>query len=166
MLGIGEEVEIKGPIGKMVYQEKSRLTLNSAERKVRKLNMICGGTGITPIYQVLRAIMEDPNDETQCTVLYGNRREEDILCRREIEELEALGRGRCKVIHTLTQGSEEWTGLRGRINGERMEEYLHLKDAVERDDELVLLCGPGPMEQDVKAVLKSIGWREENVCVF
>jgi cytochrome-b5 reductase len=44
--------------------------------------MCCGGTGITPIYQLLMAICENSNDTTEVFLLYANRSEEDILLRK------------------------------------------------------------------------------------
>jgi cytochrome-b5 reductase len=49
--------------------------------------MLAGGTGITPMYQVVRAICEDPEDETQVSLVYANREEGDILLREELEAL-------------------------------------------------------------------------------
>ena len=35
--------------------------------------MIAGGSGITPMLQVLNAILKDPNDQTQCFLLFANQ---------------------------------------------------------------------------------------------
>ena len=48
--------------------------------------MVCAGSGITPIYQVLRAVMEDEVDTTQCIVVNGNRFPEDILCKEDLDK--------------------------------------------------------------------------------
>lgn len=44
--------------------------------------MLAGGTGITPMFQVLNAILKNPRDTTSVTLLYGNLTEEDILLRK------------------------------------------------------------------------------------
>lgn len=164
---IGDDIEVKGPIGKLIYQSRGNLTLNALPRKVKKFHMICGGTGITPIFQVLRAVIEDPEDTTTCTILYGNRQETDILCKDELDALERVDTsGRIKLVHTLSRAPDEWTGVRGRIDRCKMQEYMDLDSGVGRDDELVLLCGPEAMEKDVKKVLKDMGWKDENICVF
>ena len=86
-LPIGNSIEMKGPIGKFEYCGHGKCLINEKPRHVKTFVMICGGSGITPIYQVFRAVMQNPNDETKCIVLDGNRLFEDILCREELEEL-------------------------------------------------------------------------------
>jgi NAD(P)H-flavin reductase len=44
--------------------------------------MLAGGTGITPMFQVLNAVLKDPKDRTRITLLYGNLTEDDILLRK------------------------------------------------------------------------------------
>jgi NAD(P)H-flavin reductase len=34
--------------------------------------MVAGGTGITPMYQLIRAIFNNPNEKTKVTLVYGN----------------------------------------------------------------------------------------------
>jgi len=34
--------------------------------------MIAGGTGITPMYQLIRQIFKDPKEKTKVTLVYGN----------------------------------------------------------------------------------------------
>jgi ferredoxin-NADP reductase len=44
--------------------------------------MIAGGTGITPMYQVAAAILKDPRDRTQLSLIFGNLTEDDILIKQ------------------------------------------------------------------------------------
>merc|ERR1711939_525369 len=49
--------------------------------------LIAGGTGITPMYQVARAIFNNPEDKTKVTMVFANITEEDILLKKELNEL-------------------------------------------------------------------------------
>lgn len=51
-LKIGDEIEIKGPLGHFVYHGQGRYRMGNAEGTATHLSMIAGGTGITPCYQV------------------------------------------------------------------------------------------------------------------
>lgn len=42
-------------------------------KTVKSVGMIAGGTGITPMLQVIRAIMKDPDDHTVCHLLFANQ---------------------------------------------------------------------------------------------
>lgn len=158
---IGMEVEFKGPIGKLEYLGRGEVTISGVRRKVSSFVMICGGSGVTPIFQVFRAVMQDSEDTTFCTVLDGNRQEEDILCREELDGLSALKRDGCRVIYTLTSPSADWTGQRGRIS-----ESLLLAEASPAEDRIALICGPGAMESFVRETLKKIGWSEDDIVFF
>jgi nitrate reductase (NAD(P)H) len=79
-------VDIKGPLGGFEYLGKGKVRYRGVERKVNRFAMVCAGSGITPIYQVLRAVVHDEVDTTTCVVVNGNRLEADILCREDLEE--------------------------------------------------------------------------------
>lgn len=159
-LPLGAEIDCKGPTGRFEYLGNGRVLISGKERHVRSFKMICGGTGITPIFQVLRAVMEDSQDPTKCVVLDGNRLEEDILCRSELDEYVKTD-SECTVVHTLTKGPENWTGRRGRISEELIKEF-----APPEEESMVILCGPGAMEQSAKKVLLAQGWAESDLHFF
>ncbi|KAK6537347.1 hypothetical protein TWF694_011539 [Orbilia ellipsospora] len=159
-LSIGQEIEIKGPIGKLEYLGKGRVTVSGIERKVKSFCMICAGSGITPIFQVLRAVMQDKEDETQCVVFDGNRMEEDILCREDLDRFEAENAHKCKIFHTLSNPADSWTGLRGRLGTELICREMP------REDVLILICGPPPLEASIKQILLAEGYGEHDMVFF
>ena len=60
--------------------------------------MIAGGTGITPMYQVIKAVLKQADDDTQLALLYANQSPDDILL---FEELQSLARDpRFRVWYT------------------------------------------------------------------
>ncbi|TQB75044.1 hypothetical protein MPDQ_003840 [Monascus purpureus] len=160
-LPLGSTIDCKGPTGRFEYLGNGNILIGDQERHVKSFRMICGGSGVTPIFQVLRAVMQDPDDPTTCVVLNGNRREEDILCRAELDALVALNNAKCTMIHTLTKAPETWAGHRGRISETLLKEYAMLND-----DCMVLVCGPESMERDVQKILLGLGWEESNLHFF
>ncbi|KAJ5682444.1 Eukaryotic molybdopterin oxidoreductase [Penicillium macrosclerotiorum] len=160
-LALGAEIDCKGPTGRFEYLGNGVVLISGKKRKVTSFTMICGGTGITPIFQVLRAIMQDPEDSTRCVVLDGNRLEEDILCRSELDAYEAMDSRKCTIVHTLTKGSESWKGRRGRISEALIKEY-----APPAESSMAILCGPGAMEQSAKKILLDQGWSESDLHFF
>jgi nitrate reductase (NAD(P)H) len=160
-LEIGGTIDFKGPIGKFTYLGKGNCSINGNERQVSKFYMICGGSGVTPIYQVFRAVMQDSEDETHCVVLDGNRLEEDILCREELDYFASKNEKKCKLLYTLTKGSDDWKGLRGRIDEKLLDEH------VEQDEKaMILICGPEALEKAVHKVLQARGWKDEQILFF
>lgn len=168
VIPLGYPVDFRGPVGKFEYLGKGRCTIGGKERHVRKLIMICGGSGITPIFQVLRAILQDDQDLTRCLVLDGNRLEEDILCREEMQELIKGREHKCHLLHTLTKASENWSGLRGRIGMELLEKEVgkYGSFGLKPREELVLICGPETLEKSVHKLLGELGWKDEDILFF
>ncbi|KAL8964490.1 MAG: hypothetical protein Q9183_004413, partial [Haloplaca sp. 2 TL-2023] len=160
-LPIGHGVDFKGPIGKFQYKGQGLCTINGVERKVQRFLMICAGSGVTPVYQVFRAVMADKSDRTTCVVLNGNRMVEDILCREDLDAMLQGNEDRAKVLYTLTKAPAGWQGLRGRIDGELVAKHC------DRDEEtMVLICGPEALEKAIHAALKEQGWKDEQLLFF
>ncbi|KAK4394419.1 Nitrate reductase [NADH] [Sesamum angolense] len=84
-LELGSLVGVKGPLGHIEYNGKGYFTVYGKQKFAKKLAMIAGGTGITPIYQVMQAILKDPEDDTEMYLVYANRTEDDILLNDELD---------------------------------------------------------------------------------
>lgn len=161
---LGHFVDFKGPVGKFEYHDHGFCSIAGQKHHVRHLIMICAGSGITPIFQVFRAVMRNAEDQTQCLVIDGNRLEADILLKKELEELESTGAGKGRVLHTLTRPDRNWTGHRGRIDRVLLEREVGSYDP--EKGALVLLCGPEPMERLVQDTLSSLGWSASSLIFF
>lgn len=188
-LPLGHWVEFKGPVGKFEYLGQGKCTVGGRARFVRRFIMVCAGSGITPIFSVLRAVLQDPRDETFCTVLDGNRTEEDILCRAELDAFaEAAaaaaaedregGGGRCRIVHTLSLPGPDWKGGRGRMDRALFEREVGPPrsrreaegegggGAAGEREEMVLVCGPEPLEKSVREIFGEMGWKAEDLLFF
>ncbi|KAL2061775.1 hypothetical protein VTL71DRAFT_7153 [Oculimacula yallundae] len=162
---VGHFVDFKGPIGKFEYLGQGRCKIGGRERAVKRFVMICAGSGITPIFQILRAVLSDERDETKCLVLDGNRLESDILCREEMDGLVRGKEGRCRLLYALTKPEESWKGLSGRMGKELLEKEVG--ECSSKDgDELVLICGPEALEKSVHGILNGLGWKDEDLLFF
>lgn len=160
---LGHFVDFKGPVGKFEYLSRGLCRISGHERRVRRFYMICGGSGITPIFQVLRSVAQDSEDPTECRVLDGNRVEQDILLRTELDNMAVTTSGRCKLHYTLTQGEESWIGGRGRIDKALLEKEVGARVGGE---DLVLVCGPETMESSVRGILTGLGWGDDDMIFF
>ncbi|KAJ5952389.1 Cytochrome b5 [Penicillium vulpinum] len=144
-LEVGDKVEFRGPKGGMKYHRGL----------CKKIGMIAGGTGITPMYQLIRAICEDDRDTTEVSLIYANRSEEDILLRRE---LEAFARGypkNFKLWYMLDHPSENWAYGSGYVTPEVMAARL----PGPAPDTKIMLCGPPGMVNASKKGLVAAGFK-------
>ncbi|RPA81861.1 ferredoxin reductase-like protein [Ascobolus immersus RN42] len=140
---LGDLIEIKGPKGNFNYRAGM----------VGRLGMIAGGTGITPMLQIIRAIVENPNDLTEVALVYANVTFDDILLKDEIDEL-AEKHDQIKVYYVLNSPPENWNGGVGFVSREMIENFIP-KPA---SDTKLLICGPPPMVSAMKKLSNSLGF--------
>jgi nitrate reductase (NAD(P)H) len=69
------------------------------------------------------------------------------------------------LLHALTQPTDSWTGLRGRVGKELLEKEVGRCENKE-GEELVLICGPEALEKSVHRVLNQMGWKDEDLLFF
>ncbi|RZS13750.1 hypothetical protein BHM03_00045386 [Ensete ventricosum] len=143
-LPVGSTLNIKGPTGHIEYTGRGNFAVNGKPRFARRLAMIAGGTGITPIYQVIQAVLRDPEDPTEMHLVYANRSEDDILLQ---DELDGWARDRpeqFKVWYVIDEAKrgEEWRYSTGFITESILREHIPVGGS---DDTLALACGPPPM---------------------
>ncbi|KAI8886198.1 ferredoxin reductase-like protein [Backusella circina FSU 941] len=142
-LKIGDEVSMKGPKGNFNY------TPNMCSA----IGMIAGGTGITPMLQIIHAILRNPNDKTKVNLIFGNVTEEDILLREELEQL-AKDHDNFNVFHVLNAPPQGWTQGTGFVTADMIREHC----PAPASDIKVLLCGPLPMVKAMSENLTELGY--------
>merc|ERR1712070_1113366 len=91
----------------MGYHGNGEFLSGKKKLSCKKLGMIAGGTGITPMLQVAAAILDDPNDSTEVSLIYANQTEGDILVRDLLE-------GSASASHAFAQSSNS-LGVRRRV---------------------------------------------------
>ncbi|NXK02106.1 NB5R3 reductase, partial [Herpetotheres cachinnans] len=141
-LKIGDTIDFRGPSG-LLFAIRPEKKAEPVTKKVKYVGMIAGGTGITPMLQIIRAIMKDKDDPTICQLLFANQTEKDILLRSELEEIQVQNPGRFKCWYTLDRAPENWEYSQGFVNQEMMKDHL----PPPQNDVLILMCGPPPMIQ-------------------
>ncbi|KAK9715872.1 hypothetical protein RND81_06G195600 [Saponaria officinalis] len=144
---VGDYLSVKGPKGRFKYQPG----------QVRAFGMLAGGSGITPMYQVSRAILENPKDQTKVHLIYANVTYDDILLKEELDHLAKTYPDRFSVYYVLNQPPEGWKGGVGFVSKEMIKEHCPLPAA----DIQILRCGPPPMNKAMAAHLEELGYAPE-----
>ena len=153
-LYIGQTMDVSGPSGNLIYRGNGLFDIRTRKpepfvtRRVRQLGLIAGGTGITPMYQILNEILKEqtsngPNEgvDIQIWLLFANQTEQDILLRDELEQLSETSNKRLKVWYTVDRDSEGWKYSKGFINDTMLSEHMPPPG----DETLICICGPPPM---------------------
>ncbi|KAE8613086.1 hypothetical protein XENTR_v10007560 [Xenopus tropicalis] len=148
-LRIDETIDFRGPSGLLTYSGRGTFQIRPDKKsppvtkKAKHLGMIAGGTGITPMLQLIRAVMKDKEDKTICYLLFANQTERDILLRSELEEIRVSHPSRFKLWYTLDRAPEDWDYSQGFVNEDMISSFMPPPG----DEVLILMCGPPPMIQ-------------------
>ena len=140
-LKVGDEVAISGPVGMTEYLGGGKWLHGRREITASAVGMLAGGTGITPMYQIVSAALADAGDKTTWKLIFANQTEGDILIRSELEALAAKHPDRFSLHYTLDRPPSKWAGSTGFITQNMIAEHLPTPGP----DTLVVMCGPPPM---------------------
>ncbi|CAB4400688.1 unnamed protein product [Rhizophagus irregularis] len=141
-LKVGDKIDVKGPIVTLPYKANMK----------KHIGMICGGTGITPMHQLIDCILRNPEDKTKIYLVYANIAK--------------------KIFFFM---KKNWTQGTGFVSPENGKENIPAPS----DDVLVLVCGPGGMmrhisgpkardrsQGPVEGILKELGYTQNQVHKF
>ena len=139
---VGTQVEASAPEGDFFYEPL---------RDARQVLGIAGGCGITPFRSMVRALREGSED-FNLTILYGNRKAEDIIFREELEKAAAESDGKIRLLHVLSDDDPEPGMESGFITKALIEDSCDTGSAYS-----VFLCGPQAMYDFVGKELAGLG---------
>ena len=124
----GDQIEVRGPIGGyFVWQAGTK----------EPLLLVAGGSGIVPLMAMLRH-RAATGSTVPARLLYSSRSYEDVIYRKELDELAAAGTG-LELFHTLTRSQPPgWTGYARRIDTQMLREVAAPLGPMAT----VYLCGP------------------------
>ncbi|XP_065210349.1 NADH-cytochrome b5 reductase-like isoform X1 [Planococcus citri] len=129
---------------------------------------ICAGTGIAPVYAIVKSILQDDSDETTIRLLFTCRTLNEIYFRNEIREF-------CKFWNFTARiyVSDKETGLAGVKHDEdiqfaRISKEIIFNEVSSRclNNCKVLICGSSSFNEDIASYARQSGVSEDNLFVF
>ena len=158
---VGDVVEIMPPQG--------RFSPHISIEQHKTYYLFGAGSGITPLISILKTILEVEPAST-IFLLDGNRHEDSIMFKEELDTIQKKYEGQILVEHILSQpkreksgglgglfskGKVSWLGKTGRITKNVVEDFL--KEHTLRSKEAAYyVCGPGGMIETVVATLHAL----------
>ena len=138
-LKAGDWARIEAPYGKFTF-----------EGEHQKIGLLAGGIGITPFKSVCQ-YCTDMRLDTKVTLLYGNRTENDIAFRKELEALQRQNKN-LKVVFTLNEADSGWKGATGLITTEMIK-----KEIPDYRETMFYTCGPPKMVEIMEKLVEQLG---------
>ena len=128
------------------------------------------------MYQLARAIFKNPANKTKVTLVFGNISEDDILLKREFEDLENTYPQRFRAFYLLDKPPEGWAQGKGHITKELLKTVL---PEPKEENVKIFVCGPpglykavsgakkSPSDQgELMGYLRELGYAKEQVYKF
>lgn len=133
-------------VGDTLQWRMMQTKLKYLPNKWENIGLIGGGTGITSLLQVIRAVLENPKDATKLSLLFANRTDRKILLKGLLDDLTAKSNGQLRTTYTVDAlvpdgASPPWTGRIGHIDEKMLRETMPKPDP----KNLILVCGPDRM---------------------
>jgi len=104
---VGARLRLLGPAGAFV--------LRADPEQRRRIVLIGGGSGITPLMSMIRTLLEVETD-TEMALIYGNRSQGSIIFNERLAQLASAHPGRLHLHHRLEDPPALWRGGVGRLD--------------------------------------------------
>lgn len=165
----GDKLEILPPKGDFYPEIKP-------EHK-RQYFFIGAGSGITPLMSIIKALLHR-EPESKIYLLYGNRSEEGIMFKSELDHLQLKYPNRLFVEYLLSapkryrqpgllgfikRGEIKWDGKVGLINNASITEFFTTYPIADRNNIKSFVCGPQGMMDTSINYLQKIGFNDEDI---
>lgn len=145
------------------WKEGDRVTTAAPEgqfywtslRDAKTIVGLAGGSGITPFHSMASAIVTGQMD-ADLILLYGSRKEDNILLKAEFDELEKMS-DRIKVIHVLSDDPDAEGYEHGFLSADLIRKYAP------DGDYSIFLCGPKAMYDFVDKEIETLNLRSNRV---
>ncbi len=112
------------PHGNLKYVGKGQFLIrNDISKKFNKIGMICGGTGITPMFQLIQKIIATRGDKTGLSLIYCTKFiEEMAFC----EDLVKYDRSGLLTFYPVVETAEssKWSYGKGWVSEEMINDYM------------------------------------------
>lgn len=155
-LKLGDKVKMKGVFGNLTYKKNN----------YSHIFMFAAGTGITPMYSLIKHIINDDEDKTFVHLVFANRTEEDILLKESLDE---FTKHKDKFVVQYILSSPKTSQYKSqRVNQEVMNSIKEKYDQQNIiSNSFSMVCGPDSFCENVKSILIS-SWnlKESQVHVF
>jgi len=137
-LKVGDWARIDAPYGKFTF-----------EGEHERIGLLGGGIGITPFMGICK-YCTDMRLTTKITLLYGNRTENDIAFRKELETMQAQNKN-LKVVFILNEASSGWKGTTGLITADMIK-----KEIPDYKETVFYTCGPPAMVEIMEKLIEQL----------
>lgn len=137
----GSSVGVRGPFGSSWPVDAAR---------GRDVVIVAGGIGLAPLRPAIYSVLQKRSDFGRLIILYGTRRPQDLLFRKELKAW--VRQPNTQVLVTVDAAHQNWRGHVGVVT--RLFRYANLQPS----QSLAMICGPEIMMRFAARDLEAQGF--------
>lgn len=138
-----------------------RFVLSLTEAQRRTVFFIAAGSGITPVFALIKKLLTQSND-TRVVLIYQNHNEGSIIYDELLHQWQQRYSDRFQRIDLLTHPDDHHISSR-RLNNGLLEKLVLQYAAPDAVDNLFYCCGPAPFMRMVQFTLRVMGFAGEQI---
>jgi ring-1,2-phenylacetyl-CoA epoxidase subunit PaaE len=131
-----------------------------ANFNAKKVVFYAAGSGITPVYSILKSILLK-HPETTCLLVYQNRNVTNSIYREELKELQSRFPSQLQIENIYSEAPADWTGLRGRLSANQIRDLLVQHNAGIQSQHF--MCGPDAFMSTIRETLEQLNVPKEKI---
>ena len=166
---VGETFDVLPPNG--------HFKLALADQEKRHYYFFGAGSGITPLMSMIASLLEKQAN-TSCSLLYGNRDEDNILFQKKLDRLQLVYKDRFALHYLLSQPKKtqakgffsflqsptvDWKGGIGRVGETSIAQFFQQTKAANKQVDGYFICGPNPMIEGTYNSLLNLQIEKERI---
>ena len=141
--------------------------------------LLAGGAGITPMYQLIQGVLNDPEDRTKITLVHGVNTKDDFVLSEELDGFKTRFPDRFNVVRTVSSVEDDGTAPSSFHKGHITEPLLRqVMKGLAEGSVKVFVCGPPGMEASLlgsnrrcgngngMGILGRLGYTKEQIYKF
>ncbi|KOX69472.1 Cytochrome b5 reductase 4 [Melipona quadrifasciata] len=149
-LQVGQTLNLSNSTGSFVIGNYDRYSV---------IHMLAGGTGLTVMLGIIQRALVRRSVKT-INLLNFNKDEENMFY---VQQLKRVSGEKLKVTHILSQPKSTWTGRRGMVSDELLNELV----GTNNPEACVFICGPPLFLQAAKTSLRDhLDWKSHQMYEF
>lgn len=154
-LKAGDLVTVLPPDGRFFAEVDSK--------NYKSYYLFAAGSGITPVLSILKTVLIKESN-SHVYLIYGNKHQESIMFKKELDELQERYSERLVVAHTLSASKSKWNDLwstpteefrKGRVDADAIRWFINTYPPYAQNTGYYI-CGPGKMIDNTKQTLRSL----------
>ncbi len=153
-LKVGEKIEIEKPSGSFYIEPEKNATY--------KYVFFAGGSGITPIFSIIKTVLEKEPLST-ILLLYANRDEQSIIFKKYLEDLTQLYPQNFSVEHILEKNIADLPNYHQDLLNEELVTEILSKHNIHYTDGKYMMCGPQGFMDKAKEILADNGITRDKI---